>query len=77
MLYLTESQWDGVRAERKGRITHDYNPGRLPGRGVGLNTILLGVDGPDGEFSLVKEFVEGFDFVIDGHIIADEVPSLI
>ena len=77
MVFLTKRQWESIRPERKGRITHDFNPGRLPGRGIGLSTILLGFDGPDGEFILAKEFVEGLDFVIDGHSTADEVPSLI
>ena len=54
---FTRQQWDGFDRAKKGRITHDYNPGHLPGHFLGLRTLQLGK----------RRIVEGLDFVVEGN----------
>ena len=54
---FTKSQWDGFDDAQKGRVTHDFNPGRLPGQFVGLRTLRAGG----------RRMVEGLDFVVEGN----------
>lgn len=56
---LTNDEWDRIPSAMKGKIRGDYNPGHMPGRFMGCNTIRL----------KKKTLIEGIDFKIEYSLI--------
>ena len=59
MKVFTERQWNSFPKDKKGHVTGDFNPKRLPGRLIGRRTLILGN----------HMLIEGVHFVVDESLV--------